>query len=180
MRLQFNQMKNYFQIVLLLLLCTSLKAQDKNVFDIARKGTLSEIEGIYKQNPELVNAINDNKATPLILACYRNNEAVALYLSDKVSNINYNSGMGTALMAAIMSGNKVIIEKLISKKADLDQQDIQGKTALIYAAFNNNFEVAQLLVKAGANSKLADNEKRTALDYAKFNKNTQLIILLDK
>ena len=180
MRLQFNSMKNYFQIVLLLLLCTSLKAQDKNVFDVARKGTLSEIEGIYKQNPELVNAINDNKATPLILACYRNNEAVALYLSDKVSNINYNSGMGTALMAAIMSGNKVIIEKLISKKADLDQQDIQGKTALIYAAFNNNFEVAQLLVKAGANSKLADNEKRTALDYAKFNKNTQLIILLDK
>ena len=173
-------MKNYFQIVLLLLLCTSLKAQYKNVFDVARKGTLSEIEGIYKQNPELVNAINDNKATPLILACYRNNEAVALYLSDIVSNINYNSGMGTALMAAIMSGNKVIIEKLISKKADLDQQDIQGKTALIYAAFNNNFEIAQLLVKAGANSKLADNEKRTALDYAKFNKNTQLIILLDK
>ncbi len=180
MRLQFKPMKNYFQIVLLLLLCTSLKAQDKNVFDVARKGSLSEIQNIYKQNPELVNAINDNKATPLILACYRNNEAVALYLSDKVSNINYNSGMGTALMAAIMSGNKVIIEKLISNKADLDQQDIQGKTALIYAAFNNNFEIAQLLVKAGANSKITDNEKRTALDYAKFNKNTQLIILLDK
>lgn len=173
-------MKNYFQIALLLLLCTSLKAQDKNVFDVARKGSLSEIQNIYKQNPELVNAINDNKATPLILACYRNNEAVALYLSDKVSNINYNSGMGTALMAAIMSGNKVIIEKLISKKADLDQQDIQGKTALIYAAFNNNFEIAQLLVKAGANTKITDNEKRTALDYAKFNKNTQLIIVLDK
>ena len=110
---------------------------DINVFDVARKGTLSEIEGIYQKNPEFVNAINDNKATPLILACYRNNEAVALYLSDKVSNINYNSGMGTALMAAIMSGNKTIIEKLISKKADLDQKDTQGKTALIYAAFNN-------------------------------------------
>jgi uncharacterized protein len=172
-------MKNFFQIAFLLLLCTSLKAQDKNVFDVARKGTLSEIQDIYKQNPELVNTINDNKATPLILACYRNNEQVALYLSDKVSNINYNSGMGTALMAAIMSGNKVIIEKLISKKADLDQKDIQGKTALIYAAFNNNLEIAQLLIKAGANSKLSDNEKRTALDYAKFNKNTQLIILLD-
>jgi len=173
-------MKNFLKIVILLLLCTSLKAQDKNVFDVARKGTLSEMEAIYKQKPELIDAINDNKATPLILACYRNNEAVALYLSDKVANINYNSGMGTALMAAIMSGNKVIIEKLISKKADLDQQDTQGKTALIYAAFNNNLEIAQLLVKAGANSKIADNEKRTALDYAKFNKNTQLIILLDK
>ena len=173
-------MKNFFQLVLLLLLCTSLKAQYKNVFDVARKGTLIEMEAIYKQKTELVDAVNDNKATPLILACYRNNEAVALYLTDKVSNINYNSGMGTALMAAIMSGNKVIIQKLISKKADLDQKDTQGKTALIYAAFNNNFEIAQLLVKAGANSKLADNENRTALDYAKFNKNTQLIILLDQ
>ena len=120
-------MKNFFQLVLLLLLCTSLKAQDKNVFDVARKGTLIEMEAIYKQKTELVDAVNDNKATPLILACYRNNEAVALYLTDKVSNINYNSGMGTALMAAIMSGNKVIIQKLISKKADLDQKDTQGK-----------------------------------------------------
>jgi ankyrin repeat protein len=172
-------MKNFFQLVLLLLLCTSLKAQDKNVFDVARKGTLIEMEAIYKQKTELVDAVNDNKATPLILACYRNNEAVALYLTDKVSNINYNSGMGTALMAAIMSGNKVIIEKLISKKADLDQTDTQGKTALIYAAFNNNTEIVQMLIKAGANKKLADKENRTALDYAKFNKNTQLIILLD-
>ena len=105
-------MKNLLKLVILLLLCTSLKAQDKNVFDVARKGTVSEIEAIYKQNPELINAVNDNKATPLILACYRNNEVVALYLSDRVSNINYNSGMGTALMAAIMSGNKAIIEKL--------------------------------------------------------------------
>ena len=172
-------MRNFFQIFFFLLLCTSLKAQDKNVFDVARKGSLSEIQDIYKLNPELVNAINDNKATPLILACYRNNEAVALYLTDKVANINYNSGMGTALMAAIMSGNKTIIEKLILKKADLDQKDTQGKTALIYAAFNNNLEITKILIKAGANSKLADNEKRTALDYAKFNKNTQLIILLD-
>ena len=155
------------------------QAQDKTVFDVARKGTLPEIQEIYNRNPELINAINDNKATTLILACYRNNEAVALYLLDKVSNINYNSGMGTALMAAIMSGNKVIIEKLIAKKADLDQTDTQGKTALIYAAFNNNTEIVQMLLKAGANKKLADKENRTALDYAKFNKNTQLIILLD-
>ena len=170
------------QLVLLIYLfffSAIIQAQDKNIFDIARKGTLIEIQEIYNRNPELLNAVNDNKATPLILACYRNNEAVALYLLDAVSNINYNSGMGTALMAAIMSGNKVIIEKLIAKKADLDQTDTQGKTALIYAAFNNNTEIVQMLLKAGANKKLADTENRTALDYAKFNKNTQLIILLD-
>ena len=162
-----------------ILFSVSFQAQEKTVFDIARKGTLSEIQAIYSRNPELVNTVNDNKSTPLILSCYRNNEPVAMYLLDKVSNINYNSGMGTALMAAIMSGNIVIIEKLIAKKADLDQTDTQGKTALIYAAFNNNTEIVQMLLKAGANKKLADTENRTALDYAKFNKNTQLIILLD-
>jgi len=172
-------MKNILFLTISLIVFTYAQAQDKTVFDIARKGTLSEIQDIHKRNPELINAINDNKSTPLILACYRNNESVALYLSDKVSNINYNSGMGTALMAAIMSGNKVIIEKLITNKADLDQKDTQGKTALIYAAFNNNTEIVQMLLKAGANKKLADTENRTALEYAKFNKNTQLIILLD-
>lgn len=154
-------------------------SQEKTVFDVARKGTLSEIQDIYNKNPEIINTVNDNKSTPLILACYRNNQAVALFLLDKVSNINYNSGMGTALMAAIMSGNIVIIEKLIASKADLDQTDTQGKTALIYATFNNNTEIVQMLIKAGANKKIADKENRTALDYAKFNKNTQLIILLD-
>jgi len=172
-------MKNFLLFVISLFFCSALQAQDKSVFDVARKGTLIEMQDIYKQNPELINAINDSKATPLILSCYRNNEAVALYLSDKVSNINYNSGMGTALMAAIMSRNITIIEKLIAKKADLDQKDIQGKTALIYAAFNNSTEIVQLLIKAGADKKLADKENRTALDYAKFNKNTPLIILLD-
>ena len=172
-------MKPIILFIYFILFSAVSQAQDKNVFDIARKGTLSDIQEIFNQTPELINAINDNKATPLILACYRNNEAVALYLSDKVSNVNYNSGMGTALMASIMSGNKVIIEKLISKKADLDQTDTQGKTALIYAAFNNNTEIVKMLIKAGANKKLADKENRTALDYAKFNKNSQLIILLD-
>jgi len=172
-------MKPIILFIYFILFSAVSQAQDKNVFDIARKGTLSDIQEIFNQTPELINAINDNKATPLILACYRNNESVALYLSDKVSNVNYNSGMGTALMASIMSGNKVIIEKLISKKADLDQTDTQGKTALIYATFNNNTEIVQMLIKAGANKKLADKENRTALDYAKFNKNTQLIILLD-
>jgi hypothetical protein len=172
-------MRNFLLLVFSLLFCIALQAQNKTVFDVARKGTLSEIQEIYNTNPEIINALNDNKATPLILACYRNNEAVALFLLDKVSNINYNSGMGTALMAAIMSGNKVIIEKLIAKKADLDQKDTQGKTALIYAAFNNNNEIVQMLIKAGANKKLADTENKTALDFAKLNKNTQLIILLD-
>ncbi|HLF51332.1 ankyrin repeat domain-containing protein [Flavobacterium sp.] len=153
-------------------------AQDKNVFDVARKGTLEEMKSIYKSNPDLINTLSDDY-TPLILACYRANVAVALFLINKVSDINYSSGDGTALMAAVMSGNIQIIDQLILHKANLNTADAQGKTALIYAAYFNKTEIVKSLIKAGVDKKHKDSEGKTALDFANFNKNTELIILLD-
>jgi uncharacterized protein len=155
-------------------------AQKMDIFDVARKGTLEEIKAIYESNPEVINSINDGKSNPLILACYRNNTDVALFLADKVKDLNYNSGMGTALMAAVMSGNIKVLEKLIALKTDLNQSDAQGKTALIYATFFNKNDIVKLLIKAGADLKLKDKDGKSALDIANFNKNTELIILLDK
>lgn len=172
-------MKLRILIVPFLLFTFLATAQDKNVFDVARKGTLQEIEALYKKNAEAINTIDERKSSPLILACYRGNEDVALFLADKVKDVNYNSGMGTALMAAVMSGNVKISEKLIAVKADLNQADTSGKTALIYATFFNKSDIVKLLIQAGANKSAKDNDNRTALDYANFNKNTELIILLD-
>lgn len=173
-------MKKKSLLSIVFLFSLFVNAQDKDVFDIARKGSLAEMQSIYDKSPELINSINDTKSSPLILACYKANEAVALFLADKVSNINYNSGMGTAIMAAVMSGNGVIIEKLIAKKANLNLSDSQGKTALIYAVFFNKNAIAKLLIEAGADLKHKDSEGKTALDLALFNKNTELIILLDQ
>lgn len=155
-------------------------AQVKNIFDVARKGNLQEIEEIYKKNPDVINSVDEKKSSPLILACYRGNTDVALFLADKVKDVNYNSGMGTALMAAVMSGNSAIVEKLIQVKANLNLMDQGGKTALIYATFFNKNELANLLLEAGADRNIKDVDDRTALDYATFNKNTTLIIRLQK
>ena len=165
--------------ILFFLLFGNTQAQNLDVFSISRKGTLDQIQEVYSKNPQSINSISENKSSPLILACYRNNEAVALFLVDKVEDINYNSGMGSALMAAVMSGNITIINKLISLKADLNLKDVQGKTALIYAVFFNKNDIVKSLLKAGADKKITDNEGRAALDYANFNKNTELIILLN-
>ncbi|HLP88791.1 MAG TPA: ankyrin repeat domain-containing protein [Nostocaceae cyanobacterium] len=102
------------------------------------------------------------------------------FIAEKTQNLNYNSGMGTALMAAVMSGNSAITEKLITLKADLNQADNNGKTALIYATFFNKTDIVKQLLEAGADKNKKDNDERTALDYATFNKNTELIILLNK
>jgi ankyrin repeat protein len=155
-------------------------AQVKNIFDVARKGNLQEIEEIYKKNPDVINTIDEKNSSPLILASYRGNTVVALFLADKVKDVNYNSGMGTALMAAVMYGNSAIVEKLIQAKANLNLMDQGGKTALIYATFFNKNDLANLLLKAGADRNIKDIDDRTALDYATFNKNTELIIRLQK
>lgn len=173
-------MRYYFLIVLFFLNIGLSFSQEKNVFDIARKGTLSEIEALYKKSPELINSVDDRKSSPLILACYRGNTEVALFLANKVKDVNYNSGMGSALMAAVMSGKIEIVTSLIAAKADLNQADSQGKTALIYAVFFNKNDIAKALLDAGADKTKQDSDGKTALDFATFNKNTELIILLDK
>jgi hypothetical protein len=173
-------MRFYILIVLFFLNISHSFSQSMTVFDIARKGTLAEIEALYKLNPELINTVDDRKSSPLLLACYRGNVDVALFLTHKVKDVNYNSGMGTALMAAVMSGNVDIIKNLIAVKADLNQTDSQGKTALIYAVFFNKNDIAKILIDAGADKSLKDSDGKTALDFATFNKNTELIILLNK
>jgi len=170
----------YFFIAVVFSLSSSLLfSQKKNVFEIARKGSLREMQSFYKKHPEAVNTIDDKKSSPLILACYRSNEQVALFLAEKTKNIDYNSGMGTAVIATVMAGNTMILGKLIELKADLNQTDANGKTALIYASFFNKVAIVKQLIDAGADKNLKDVDGRTALDYATFNKNKELLVLLD-
>ena len=176
-KLNFFSLKKYIVLFLLLIANRSL-GQNGSIFDVARKGSLAEIELAYKNDSEIINAIDDNKSSVLLLACYRGNTDVALFLADKVKDINYNSGMGTAVMAAVMSGNITILQKLIACKANLDLSDSNGKTALIYATFFNKNEIVKVLLQAGASKQQKDGDNRTALDYATLNKNTELIILL--
>ncbi|UMY66236.1 MULTISPECIES: ankyrin repeat domain-containing protein [unclassified Flavobacterium] len=154
-------------------------AQQTTVFDVARKGTLAEMKALYDADPAITSQLNESKANALILAAYRGNRDVALFLCDKTADLNYNCGRGTALMAAVMGSDIEIVKALIARHVNLDTTDDDGKTALMYAAFFNKNDIARLLIKSGADKTQKDHEGRTALDVARFNQNTELIILLD-
>ncbi|NMH29406.1 ankyrin repeat domain-containing protein [Flavobacterium silvaticum] len=173
-------MKKIIFILTLLFTFFGSYSQQTDVFDIARKGTVEQMRTLYEKTPEIINSVNDKKSSPLILSTYLGNTAVALFLADKVKNIDYNSGYGTAVMAAVMSADIAVLQKLISLKANLNLTDVHGKTALMYAVFFNKNEIAQLLVKSGADKNLKDKDGKSALDIAQYNKNTDLIILLDQ
>ncbi len=154
-----------------------MRAQS-NVFDIARTGTVVEMEKLYSANKNIVNTSDANGSSPLILAAYRGNRNVALFLAEHGANLNYTSPRGTALMAAVMNGDEIVLEKLLKLGANPNLKDKDGKTALILAVFFNKPEVVKILLSHGADKDIRDNDGLSALDYAKLAQDTQMIIKL--
>ena len=170
--------KKYFSLILMVFTFSSFAQGEKTVFDIARTGTLEQISSLFKQNPKIVDAVNEAGYSPLILACYRGNTEVAKFLINNGADLNYNTSMGTPLMAAVVKNNTEIVNLLVNKNVNVEQKDANGTTALIYASMFKNYEIAKMLIKAKANYETKDNRGNSALDYAILADDDKLIQIL--
>jgi len=90
----------------------------------------------------------------------------------------------TALMLACKENSPLAVEALLDKKAEVNLQDLEGKTALIWLTSNYNnwgqykdreIEISENLLKHGAMVDLADNHGMTALMIASDRGHTSLI-----
>ncbi len=153
-------------------------SQSKNVFDVARSGTLDEMKALVSQNPDIINSKNERSFTPLILACYRGNTEVAKYLIDNVKDLNYVSQEGTALSSLCINYNKELVEKMLSKNANPNIQDSFGNTPLLWAVKRNNLELVSILLKNKADINIKDSMGVSAFEYALKSNNNELINLL--
>jgi ankyrin repeat protein len=167
----------YF-LILSFLFLFQLGFSQQNIFDIARKGTVEEMKAAMKQNPDIINSVNDEGYSPLILSSYRGNIEVAKFLIKNVKDINGSSSMGTPLMAAVVKGNKEIVQALLDNKADPNITDQNGTTALIYATIFKHYEIVEMLIKASATIDLKDIRGNSAADYARISKDEKLTQLL--
>ncbi len=168
----------FFLILIIFTPTFVVSQQVTDVFEIARKGTISQAEAVVKTYPKAFNAVNENGFSPLILACYRGNNEVAKFIINQGVDINVKSDMGSALMACIVKGNNEIAQFLIAKKADLNITDNQGTTALMYAVQFKNIEIIKLLLANHANKDSKDNKGKTAFEYAVFSADEAIINLL--
>ncbi|WP_395049180.1 ankyrin repeat domain-containing protein [Flavobacterium sp.] len=166
----------YFQIIFFLFLF-QLGFSQQNIFDIARKGTVEELKTAMKQNPDVINSVNEEGYSPLILSSYRGNIEVAKFLINNVKDINGSSPMGTPLMAAVVKGNKEIVVALLENNANPNLTDANGTTALIYAVQFNNKDIVKLLLNFKADKSKIDNNGKTAFEYAVFSGNEEIINL---
>lgn len=161
-----------------LIFTTSYCQDAKSIFDIARKGSLEEIEAFLKTNPNAIDALNNNGFTPLILACYSGNNKVATHLIEKGCDVNYKSEMGTALMAAVVRGNPEMVTILLNNNADINSSDDNGVTALLFAVKFTNVEIIKILLSHKADKNLMDKEGKTAFEYAVLSEKEEIINLL--
>lgn len=165
--------------LLILLLTINLGfSQNSSCFDVARKGSLSEMESLFDKDKSIVNAIDDNGSSMLILACYRGNIEGATFLINNQADLNYVSKNGTALMACVMKNQFQLVDELFNKNVNLDLTDANGITALMLAVQFKNVEMVKKLVSAGANKELKCKQDKTAFEYAAFNGNEEIINLL--
>ncbi|RXR24078.1 MULTISPECIES: ankyrin repeat domain-containing protein [Flavobacterium] len=166
-------------LIFALISSVSIWAQSTpDVFEIARKGTENQAKEALLQNKNCFNLVNSEGFTPLILACYKGNIPVAKCIIASGVAINYNSPMGSALMAATVKGNLELVNLLLTHQADPNLADDQGNTALIYAAMFQNVEIVKLLLSHGAHRDAKDEKGQTAFEHAVKTGNEQLIQLL--
>lgn len=167
-------------IIFSFLFVQGLNAQnnDKNIFDIARSGTLEEAQNLVSLIPDAVNQTDSHGFSPLILACYRGNIEVAKYLLKHVKDINYLSREGSALAAVSVNYNKEMVQELLEYGADPNLADSNGTTPLFWATKSGNIELAELLIKYHADKNLTDGQGKTAFEYALLANNEELVNIL--
>lgn len=165
-------------LLLFLLTINAVFSQNGNCFDVARKGNLLEIKLLFDNDKNIINAIDNNGSSMLILACYRGNQEVAQFLIEKGADLNYISNNGTALMACVFKSEFQLADELIKKSVNLDLTDSNGITALMLAVQFKNVEMVNKLLNAGANKQLKCKQNKTAFEYAVFSNNEEIINLL--
>lgn len=170
------------KIKFLILICSFclliIKAQNKEVFDVARSGTLQEMRELMNKNPAVVNITDQMGFSPLILACYRGNVEVATFLIDHVKDLNYESREGTALAALSINYNKLLVEKILKKGANPNTADSQGNTPLLWAIKRSNAELVSILLQFNADKNVKDSIGISAFEYAIKSNNSEIINLL--
>lgn len=76
---------------------------------------------------------------------------------------------------AVLANNVKILTWLIQNQADLNAEDIQGRTALHLAIQRNDFASFTLLLDAGADINIRDSLGKTPLHYAIEKQNTTML-----
>lgn len=120
-------------------------------------------------------AVADMEVRAYIIAVNHGDTAkISSLLTNNPKLVDVPDDIGwTQLMRAVDYAEMPTVELIVSRDADLNAQNPEGKTPLIFAARNGNLEMVKFLVAKGAHMNIKDNKGARALTWAeKRNDNT--------
>ena len=137
------------------------------LFDAIRSGSLTNVELLLEQDPNLVNITDPKGFSPLVLSTYLGFGDIAKALIDAGADVNLQDKVGnTALMGVCFKGNIAMIEMLLDAGADINILNQNNGSALIFAASFGQEEAVRYLIDKGVIF-IQGQTGRNALDYAR-------------
>ncbi|MCA9970084.1 MAG: ankyrin repeat domain-containing protein, partial [Anaerolineales bacterium] len=152
-----------------------------SVHDAAAVGDLARVQELVGAWPGYANQMARDGFSPLQLACFFNQEAVALWLiahGADVCAVAQNAQRIQPLHAVATNGNLAIVQALLDHGADVNAAQAQDFTALHTAADNGDAPLAELLLAHGANPAAPDADGRSPRDHALARGHTAVANLL--
>ena len=122
-----------------------------------------------------------NHHTPLMLAAENGHNDVSMHLINHGADVSKKGGISnrTALHYASGNGHLKLVELLLSKGAEIDEEDKNHCTPLLLAAENGHNDVSMHLINHGANvGKIGVFWRSTLLSYASENGHLRVVELL--
>ena len=172
-------MKKIFLLSVLLLAHLTITASAEEIVEAAKNGNLGKVKTILAQDPSKMNALDEEKYTPLHWACMRAHWDVAEYLIENGADVNVQGGDGGTVMNwAVHHDNVKIIKLMIDKGAKLNVQNQWGMSELHTAIWRGNIHVVEYLLDQGSDPLIKTNEGWTAMHYAYRSGHDNVIALL--
>ncbi|UQN05081.1 ankyrin repeat domain-containing protein [Deinococcus sp. QL22] len=139
------------------------------VFEAAATGETACLRTLLDADAPLVNAVSPDGFTPLGLAAFFGQEAVAAELLARGANVNAvsaNAMQVQPLHSAVAGNHTGLARLLLSHGADVNAVQQDGFTPLMAAAQHGNADLVEDLLAAGADAAAQTDDGRSAASIA--------------
>jgi ankyrin repeat protein len=159
-------MKSVGTIIVTILGCVAF-GMAAPIHDHVTEGDHSAVKSTLEIDSTLINSLNENHETPLLLAATHGHIDIARYLLEHNADFSIGDADDSRpIHLAAIGGHTTIIELLISLGDDINVADNNGMTPLLFSLSSRKGATVDWLIENGADIDKANNRQVTPIHYA--------------